>query len=211
MIAGVLVHLLLQDAPPALPRRDPAPFVRNWFFRTMGGAGSAPDLPADDRSFDVVVTAEIGAHPLQGAFATGLSVSDTTDAAGHWSVVTPGLFGQIDLTYVFLSGLWAYAPPASFPFRLAIGSRLGMGVSESFRPNGLPAATYAPAYGLIRPELMSFFDVGVPLSFVDASSPFWRRYAVVARASVDTAINVSTLYRWSGSIGLAVAWGEVAE
>jgi hypothetical protein len=208
--ALVLAQALSPGAPAtdagATPR-DPcvleccqAPFVHDWFFRGLVGAGSVPNLPTDDRTGNMVLTAEVGAHPLQGAFATGFSLSNASDWKGHWSVVTPGLFGQLDLTYLLLSGLWAYQPQRDFPFRLAVGSRLGLGVSESFRPSdGLPADTYAPAYRLLRVELMSFLDLDIPLT-AD------RHYALVARAAVDTPVNVSSVFRWSGSVGISSAW-----
>jgi hypothetical protein len=211
----VLALVLAQVLLPALAAADESPaggacasscgqppFVHDWFFRGLVGAGSVPNLPTDDRTGNMVLTVEVGAHPLQGAFATGFSLSNASDWKGYWSVLTPGLFGQVDLTYLFLSGLWAYAPPRDFFFRLAVGSRLGLGVSESFRPsNGLPADTYAPAYQLLRTELMSFLDLDIPVTSD-------RRYALVARAAVDTPVNVSSVFRWSGSLGISSAWSS---
>ncbi len=179
------------------------PFVHNWFFRTLLGLGDVPDLPANDRTGNAVLTAELGAHPLQGAFATGFSITNATDWKGSWEVVTPGLFGQIDLTYIFLSGFWAYPPPRDFCFRIALGTRLGVGFSESSRPSqpGQLTLQYAPSYALWRPELMSFADVDWPLGRA-------RRYAIVLRGAIDTSVNLSALFRWSGSLGVSMAWGS---
>jgi hypothetical protein len=176
-------------------------FSCDWFFKGFVGLGAVPHAPADDNKVSAVTTAEIGAFPLHGAFATGLSVSSASDWEGHWMVLTPGLFGQIDLTYVLLSGLYAYEPPPKFSFRLAIGSRIGLGISESFRPSDSnPTEKYAPSYMLLRPEMMTYLDLEVPI-------PGCRYYAIVGRGALDTAVNMSNLFRWSGAIGLRSAWG----
>jgi hypothetical protein len=99
---------------------------------------------------------------------------------------------------VLLSGLWARVPPSSFPVRLNLGSRLGVGISESFRPQqDLP---YAQSFLLLRPEVMSYLQVNVPLD--DR-----HQYVIVARGAVDTSANLGELYRWSFAGGFAYCWG----
>jgi hypothetical protein len=179
-----------------------APFVYDWYVRALVGLGSVPNLPYDDRTGNTVVTTEIGFHPLKAAFSSGFSMSNAADWNGLWNVLTPGLFAQLDLTYILLSGLWAYPPPRSFPLRIAVGGRFGLGISNSFRPTaGLPVDMFAPEYELLRPELMSYLDFDYALSSD-------RRYAVVFRMAVDTAVNLSQVFRWSGSVGLSSAWGD---
>ncbi|HEY4014463.1 MAG TPA: hypothetical protein VGM06_14075 [Polyangiaceae bacterium] len=206
---GALALALLTPAlaraadPPAAPPQEtdaspPPPFVYPALVRTLVGLGRATRLPKDDDAPSVVMTVEVGEHPLGGALGTGISLSSALDSKGLWSVVTPGLFATLDLTYLFLSGLWAYEPPP-FAGRLRVGSRLGIAVSESYRPSG--DVPYAPPYMLIRPELQSFVDLEWPLD---------RRqvYSLVGRAAIDTSVNLSDAFRWSFSAGIDYAWGQ---
>jgi len=192
--APVAIALLLW---PATARAgDAATFAPPWFFRILAGMGSVPNLPLGDNTANMIGTVEVGGHQLSGAFASGLSFSTTADMLGGWIVIVPGVFGQLDITYLLLTGFWAEEPPPYFPVRLQIGSRLGMACSESFRTD----ATYAPPYRLYRPELGSYLDLDVRLP---GGSQF-----LVFRAGVDTSINTETLYRWSGSVGLSSSWGK---
>lgn len=182
-----------------------APFEYPHAVRMLVGLGYVPSLPSDDRSSkylpdNMVMTAEIGGHPLSGALGTGFSVSTAMDVRGLWSVLTPGLFAKLNLTYLFLTGLWTYGPPPpAFPFRLKVGGRLGVGISQSTRPSGdVPnAATYV----LIRPELLDFVDIEWPLGSD-------RAYSFVARGALDTPVNLSSVFRWSVSAGLSYGWGQ---
>jgi hypothetical protein len=174
------------------------PFVYPDLVRTLVGIGGAPMLPPDDRTANLVLTAEIGGHPLGGALGTGLSISSVLDFKQLWSVVTPGLFAKIDLTYLFLSGLWRIAPPPEFPFRLQLGGRLGLGVSESTRPSA--DVSYAVPYTLVRPELQNFADLEIPVDALHV-------YSFVLRGAIDTPVNLSGVYRWSFSTGLNYGWG----
>ena len=205
----LLVPLALGLVAPSTARADgeqtthaAIPFSSPWFFRILAGGGGVPELPRDDNAGHVVFTAEIGHQPVAdktgGALSTGFSISSAEDANSHWSVITPGLFAQLDLTYVLLSGLWARVPPSSFPVRLNLGSRLGVGISESFRPQqDLP---YAQSFLLLRPEVMSYLQVNVPLD--DR-----HQYVIVARGAIDTSANLGELYRWSFAGGFAYCWG----
>jgi hypothetical protein len=194
MKAALLALLIV--AFPSLAHADPPPFDPHYFFRALVGVGSVPNLPRDDESGNVVFTAEVGGHPLSGALATGVSISTASDMLGNWYVLVPGLFAELDLTYLFLTGFWTYDPPEEFPFRLELGSRLGLARSESFRSE-IP---YAQPYTLFRPELGSFLDFAYPLCDCDQ--------ALVLRTAVDTSVNIETAFRWSVSVGLKAAWGQ---
>jgi hypothetical protein len=201
--AGMLVSsVALADEKPCEPAapggESGPPFAYPKMVRTLVGFGYVPKLPSDDRTANVSLTEEIGGHPLTGALGTGFSISSTTDLKGLWSVVTPGLFVKLDLTYLFLSGLWACSPSRIFPFRLQLGGRLGLGISESTRPKGdVPGAAQ---YVLLRPELQSFFDVEIPIG-TD------RIYSVVGRGAFDGSVNLSDVFRWSFSMGINYGWG----
>src|SRR5205085_12562188 len=134
---------------------------------------------------------EIGHRPLGGALGTGFAFSSATDVKGRYTVVTPGVFAKLDLTYLFLSGIWATTPPNCFPFRLQLGARAGLGVSESIRRDPAPST-----YVLVRPELQSFFDLEIPIDRDRVTS-------IVVRGSVDTSVNIQTLFRWALAIGLS--------
>jgi hypothetical protein len=168
------------------------PFAHNAFVRTFAGAGGLASGP----STNVVFGTEIGHHPLGGALGTGFAFSSATDVQGRYTVLTPGVFAKLDLTYIFLSGIWATTPPNCFPFRLQLGSRAGLGISESFRRDPAPFT-----YVLLRPELQPFFDVEVP---VDRD----RVYSIVFRGLLDTSVNLETLFRWGFAIGLSYGWGD---
>ncbi len=168
-------------------------------MRTLVGLGGVPSLPKDDNTGNLVLTTEVGGHPLTGALGTGVSISSTEDLKGLWSVVTPGIFAKLDLTYLFLSGLWACDPPPHFPLRIQMGSRLGLGISESFRASAdVPVDS---PYTLLRPELQSTLDFEMPLGGD-------RVYSLIARAAIDAPVNVSEVFRWSFSFGLGYGWGR---
>jgi len=178
------------DHPPA----DPPEFAPQSYLRVLAGMGNAANVPMDDQGPGTTLGLEIGHYPLRGALGTGFSVSWTTDTRGYWSVVTPGFFAALDLTYIFMSGLWTYKPEPPH-FRMRLGGRLGLGISQSTRPaSDVP---YAPAYVLIRPELESYFDVEVPFSTEPTNS-----YSVFTRTGVDTGVNMGELFRWSFAVGL---------
>lgn len=175
------------------------PFAPKWFARTLVGSGAAWQTPLDDRGPDLAETAEFGAYPLGGALAAGVSLSNASDLKNLWAVTTPGIFAKIDLTYWFLTGMYSCAPaPRRFPFRVQLGSRIGLGISESFRP--LSDVPDVSPFKLLRPELLSFVDAEFPV-------PPEKHYAIVVRGGVDTSVNLSSLFRWSVSLGLAYAWG----
>lgn len=168
------------------------PFAHDAFLRTFVGAGGLASGP----SSNVIFGTEIGHRPLGGGLGTGFAFSSATDVHGRYTVLTPGLFAKLDLTYLFLSGGWATTPPNCFPFRLQLGSRLGLGISESFRSTPAPST-----YVLVRPELQPFFDVEVPL---DRD----RVYSIVVRGSIDTSVNLEAWFRWGVAIGLSYGWGD---
>ena len=168
------------------------PFAYNAFVRTFAGVGGL----ASGSASNIVFGTEIGHHPLGGALGTGFAFSSATDVNGRYSVVTPGVFAKLNLTYLFLSGIWATTPPNCFPFRLQLGSRAGLGVSESIRRNPAPFT-----YVLVRPELQPFFDLEIPVNRDRVTS-------IVLRGSVDTSVNLQTLFRWAFAIGLSYGWGD---
>jgi hypothetical protein len=179
------------DAP-----RDPG-YSYPRFMRTMVGLGSAPNLPRDDNQPNVVFTTEIGGRPLSGALGTGVSLSETIDTAGQWSVLTPGLLAQLDLTYLFATAFYSYPPPPRALVHLEVGARLGFAFSQSSRPD----VAYAAMYSLWRPELQPFFDADIPL-------PGDRHYTLLMRGALDGPVNMSDIFRWSLSVGFNYAWGE---
>jgi hypothetical protein len=172
-------------------------FTHRYFVRTLVGLGDAPDRPADDSGAGAVLTFEWGAFPLGNVLGTGLSVSSFLDTHRQWSVTTAGLFAKVDLTYLFISGLWAVVPDPAFPFRLQLGGRLGLAASESFRPKQ-DVPDIGP-YVLARPEVESFVDFELP-------QPSDPRFSLLGRGALDTSVNLSTFFRWSFSFGVSYGW-----
>jgi hypothetical protein len=177
----------------------PAP-LHKWFLRGLSGWGGVPQLPADDRAPHLVLDLEIGAYPLGQIVSTGASASFALDAYRQWTVWSGGLFAQIHVTSLFLSGLWAYPyDPRQVPFRLDVGERVGIASSDSRRPaNDVPDG---PTYTLIRPELMTFAELGISIRPQ-------RDLFFLLRAALDTSVNLETLFRASGSVGLEYSWGK---
>ncbi len=171
-------------------------FARDGYFRVVAGAGRAVQVPLDDNNASSTLSFEIGHYPLGGALGTGFSHVVDGGFKGYWSVVTPGIFAALDLTYLMMSGFWR-SPPEPHYFRLRLGARLGLGISQSTTPivYGNLGPT-APAYVLARPELEPFFDVEV-------LCPKHREYAAFIRASADTGVNLVEMYRWSVALGLS--------
>jgi hypothetical protein len=168
-------------------------------LRFLAGVGGVPALPQDDNAAHLVMTTEVGGHLLGGPLATGVSLSTVVDTDQHWSVFTPGLFAKLDLTYLFMTAFFLYDDIVYDPvLRLQLGGRLGVGFSDSTRPN--QDVPYAPSYQLWRPELQSFVDLEYPLRNT--------AYALVLRSAVDTGVNLGTVYRYSFSFGLDYAWGK---
>jgi hypothetical protein len=98
-----------------------------------------------------------------------------------------------------LTGLWSYAPPDHFGWRLQVGGRLGLGISQSTRPSA--DVPYAVAYVLVRPELLDFVDLELPVGGCNA-------YSIVIRGATDTPVNLSSVFRWSVSAGVSYGWGQ---
>lgn len=156
------------------------------------GAGGVPNWHGSYFIF----TTDWCLHPFDGAFSTGTSFSIAADFHQTWSLGSAGVFVQLDLTYLFLSGLWAVQPPATFPFRIQLGSRVGVDVSRSEQTR--PELTEKQVYWLLRPVLHSYLDVEVPI-------PGARHIAIVLRAALDTPASLGTIYRYNFSLG--VSWG----
>jgi hypothetical protein len=192
--------IVLAAAAAAAPSPEASPFYR-WFMRGLAGYGTAPHLPAHDDSGSLTETCEAGGHPLGAVFATGFSVSLAGDLGGHWVVFTPGLFAEFDLTALFLSGLWTYRfDPSDAPFQLTFGGRLGLGMSRSERPSG--DVFDDPPYTLFRPEVQPYLDLAIPFA-MDRSAAF------VTRGAMDTAVNLSNVFRYSVTFGVQAAWGAL--
>ncbi len=176
------------DAPhDAAPRET---FAQPNYVRTLVGFGGVPDVP----SANMVLTMEVGHRPFLGALATGASFSSVSDLTGAYTVETLGVFAKLDLTYVICSHFWARHPSPSLPVRVQLGSRIGLGVSDSF---GL-----TPSYVLVRAEMQPFVDIEVPLDV-------HHTYSFVVRGALDTSVNFNALFRWSASIGFTYGWGHV--
>lgn len=185
----------IASADPVAAVSKAPPFAPRGYVRALLGLGGAQRIDGHNMS----LTADFGARTFNGVFSSGFSTSVATDLAGHWFVVTPGFFIQLDLTYLFLSGLWAQEPPSDFPFRLQVGSRIGLDVSDSFPSR--EQQPYASNYLLLRPALHSFVDLEKPL---DKN----RLFSAVVRVAVDTPIALTDLFRWSVSIGISRGWGD---
>jgi hypothetical protein len=189
----------IEPTSRAATQADAPPY--RWFVRELIGGGDAKHLPLDDGVANWEVTGEVGGYPLGRVFATGLSVSYARDFYGHWMVFTPGLFAQINVTALLMSGLFAYDDdPQKVPFRIEWGERLGLGLSKSERPeNDFPNS---PSYQLWRPEVHSYVDVAVPLGRE-------ARHAIVGRGAIDTPVNLASLFRYSFSLGVEFAWEPI--
>jgi hypothetical protein len=176
------------------------PYAYPFFTQVLAGVGAAPTGGAPNRpGVAVAFTTEIGHRPFGAALGTGFSISEATEVSGAWTVVVPGLFAKIDLAYLFAGGLWTSRPPDSFPFRLLLGGRVGLAVSESF-----PSRTQVPfgsPFMLVRAELQPFLDFEWPPCFVKD-----RAFSLVVRGALDTSVNLSDVFRWSASLGLNYGW-----
>jgi hypothetical protein len=193
VITSTLLASLASQSARADDAKDAAPketWSQPWYARMVVGVGGLMDVPATD----LVLTAEIGHRPFQGALATGGSFSSASDLAGSWAAITLGAFAKLDLTYLFLSGLWSKQPAPSTPIRVQLGSRIGITASDSF---GL-----TPLYTLVRAEMEPFLDLEFPL---DAK----HTYGFVFRSALDTSVSFNAVFRWSFAIGFSYGWGHV--
>lgn len=168
------------------------PYSYPKYITAFAGAGGVPLYSGAY----FIHTVDWGLHPFDGAFSTGTSFSVAADFHRVWSLGAAGVFVQLDLTYLFLSGLWAVQPPAHFPFRVQLGSRVGLDVSRSEMDR--PELPEPEIYWLVRPALHNYVDVEIPIGSA-------RRFTLVLRAAIDTPANLSTVYRWNFSIG--GSWG----
>lgn len=170
-----------------------------WYIRAFAGAGGAQHLPADDGAPHAITTFEIAAHPLGQVLSTGTSVSYARDAHEQWDVWSLGIFAQIDVTALLMSGLLAYPYDVRRAFfRLDLGERLGLAASRSLRP-GNDVGDVRP-YVLIRPELTTFVDFAVPIRRE-------RDWFFLARAAFDTSVNLESLFRATATLGIEYSWG----
>jgi hypothetical protein len=197
--ANLLLPAVAAAADSAAGPADPG-YTYPRFVHTLLGAGGVPTLPVGDRTGNVVLTTEIGGHPLTGALGTGFSLSETLDMKGQWSVFTPGLLAQLDLTYLAATALYTYLPPRTSLAHLQVGGRLGLAFSESSQPS----VAYEPSYELLRPELQPFVDLDVPVTWLGRG----RHDSLIFRGAVDCPVNLSSIFRWSLSVGLSYGWGQ---
>lgn len=192
-LAVSLAPAVAMAADPQCSRDTCPPYAHSMFVRTLVGLGGVPGV----QSANATLTAELGGRPFSqppwdiGAFSTGIGFTSTTDLTGRFSLMALGLFAKMDLTHNFLSGLWSVPPRRSFPFRLQIGARLGIAASESFSKES--------HYVLVRPEMLYFLDLEVP---VDDR----RIHSILLRGALDTSVDTSDPFRWSLSIGLDYGW-----
>ncbi len=172
----------------------PGPFSYPRYLRLLPGIGAVPLVTGTDTAF----TLDGGVHSFDGAFSTGVSGSGAADNHGRFLVGSFGLFVQLDLTYLILSCLWSHPPQPNWPVRLQVGSRIGMDLSVSWAPR--PELPRPPDYWLLRPALYSFVDVEVPLGPA-------RAWSLILRGSVDSAVNLGSVYRWCVGVGVGYGWG----
>jgi hypothetical protein len=164
-------------------------FVQARFLRLVAGGGGL--FLGSGGHGDVSI--DFGFHPFAGAFSTGIWTSGAF--AEHWLVVSGGIFMQLDLTYVAVSGLWSHNPRATWPFRVQVGGRLGLDGSRSVQPR--PELPDPPPYQLMRPAVHAYVNIEVPLT---DHAP---RLAWVLRGTVDLSVNLLTAFRWNVSTGLS--------
>lgn len=188
MIRAALVSALLLSATARAATPPPYSWAKN--VTAYVGAGGVPNWHGSYFIF----TADWGLHPFDGAFSTGTSASFAVDWHRTWLLGALGVFVQLDLTYLFLSGLWAVDPPADFPFRLQLGSRVGVDVSESYQTR--PELAEPQSYVLVRPALHSYVDLEFPI-------PGARHFCLVLRAAIDTPASLGTIYRYNFSLGFS--------
>lgn len=188
MVTPLLLALALATAAD----QPPPTFGFSRFLRTTVALGSVPRVGGRF----LADTLEWGLRPFEGAFATGLSLTGGGDALNRWFTFTGGVFLELDLTYLFLTGFWAVKPPKWFPFRLHLGTRIGIDFSASWQPRDEEPSPRP--YQLLRPALHTFVDLELPLGPRTDLSLFLR-------GSMDTPMNVSSVYRWS--LGVGFCWG----
>jgi hypothetical protein len=188
LIGAALVTALLVSASARAATPPPYSWAKN--ATAYVGAGGVPNWHGSYFIF----TADWGLHPFDGAFSTGTSISVAADFHQSWSLGALGVFVQLDLTYLFLSGLWAVDPPADFPFRLQLGSRVGVDVSRSVQTR--PELTEPQVYWLARPSLHSYLDLEFPI-------PGARHFCIVLRSAIDTPASLHTIYRYNFSLGFS--------
>lgn len=165
-------------------------FAPRNFGQVLTGFGGV----TDSSSPLMGVAFEGGHRPFAGALSTGYALASSTDTAGQWFVLSPGLLVKLDLTYVFLSGFWSHCPSPTFPLRVQVGTRIGFDISESFGVK--------PSYWLVRPDLQPHVDLELVL---DSQ----RKYALVGRLAMDTTINLEATVQWIVSFGISFGWGHV--
>ncbi len=178
------------------------PFIRNNYIHTFMGGGGSPKITT---AF-LVTTFEIGRHPFRareenspkaitfGAFSGGGSVSVGEDPSGKLFYASLGLRFAVDLTYVFLSGLWSTVDfDQCFPFHFTLGERLGVAGTESFG--------VSPSYVLLRVEAQTALDLEIPFGSR-------RQHSLLFRAAVDSSVALDSTFRWIAQFGYAFAWGE---
>ncbi|MBK7864202.1 MAG: hypothetical protein IPJ65_37520 [Archangiaceae bacterium] len=192
-----MTHALLLIALLADPLAD-ARFTRYFHFLAEGGG-----VPSVEKSGHLGTSVDWGLYPFDGAFSTGMSAQLGAAITGpRWVLFQLGLFARLDLTWLLLTGFWRDdGAPDRFPFRVQVGSRLGIDWSQSTLT--LPGQEGGTSYTLLRPVLHSFLDLQLPLPGHD-----WGQHAVFVRASVDTPVNLSTVIRWGLSVGFALGYGE---
>jgi hypothetical protein len=175
------------------------PYVYPRALRVLAGVGSVPLVAGSSANLGVDYSPHSfsGSDVRGGALATGLSASFDFALDGRWLAVAPGLFVQVDLTYLALSRLLVGEPPSDFPVRVQVGSRLGIGLTRSFPPRDV--LPWASPYFLIRPEVRWFLNLEFPLDR-------WRVYSFVLSGALDTRASQSGVLRWSICAGLS--WGS---
>ena len=204
-----LALALLLVAPAARAQTLDTPYILHNYIQTFFGMGGSPNVSTPI----LMTTFEIGRHPFRsyrssqtfdgkpvtdrrtitfGAFSAGGSIAAGVDPGGRLLYVGGGLRFAIDLTYVFLSGLWSTVDfDQCFPFHVTLGERLTLAYTDS--------SSITPAYDLLRVEAETALDLEIPFGAR-------RQHSFIVRGAIDSSVALDSTFRMLVQIGYGFAW-----
>ena len=210
----LLALAIVLAAPPAYAqtKNDDAvdtPFILHNYLHTFFGMSKSPNVSTPM----MLTTFEIGRHPFRayrgnetydgrklneartitfGAFSAGGVVASGYDPAGKLFYLSLGLRFAVDLTYVFLSGLWSTVDfDQCFPFHVTLGERLTLAYTNSWN--------IYPAYELVRVEAETALDLEFPFGAR-------KQHSLIFRTAIDSSVALDTTFRFVGQIGYGFSW-----
>jgi hypothetical protein len=201
--------LLLAPAARAQTQTLDTPYILHDYIHTFFGMGGSPNVTPPI----LITTFEIGRHPFRswrssrtfdgkpvtdrrtitfGAFSAGASLAGGWDPGGQLLYAAAGLRFAIDLTYVFLSGLWSTVDfDQCFPFHVTLGERLTIAYTDS--------RSIKPAYDLARVEAETALDFEVPIGRR-------RQHSVIVRGAIDSSVALDSTFRMLIQVGYGFSW-----